>query len=896
MADPPPFTNDTTDQTSLDAGQSTRQGKTWPDQLSGVPFDYPLNLPKDTRPEGAAHEPKPPSAVPDSVGGYEILEILGRGAMGVVYKARQPGLNRIVALKMILSAEHASHRELARFRIEAEAIAQLQHPNIVQIYEVGDEDGRPFFSLEYVEGGSLQKMIAGTPQPSREAAQLVETLARAVCFAHQRGIVHRDLKPANILLVSGGVVSGEWSGATTHHSPLTTHQPKITDFGLAKRLEQASGQTHTGNILGTPNYMAPEQAEGKVHEVGPLSDVYALGAILYELLTGRPPFQAASLLDTLHQVRTQEPVAPTHLQPRISRDLQTICLKCLEKQPARRYASAGELAEDLRRYLAGEPIKARPVRGPERLWRWCRRNPKVALLSAGGALAVVVWAVTASVLLVQLQEEKAETDRQRQQADRNAQIAVQKQKLAEENQLKAIKTGEAAIARVIKLGEFLQMRLRLARPATPELRRLRKDWIAKLKVEMTGLAADLASTRMSSYAQPAAAQQLGDLFRRLGLSREAMAQFQKAYDAIKVIARERPDDDKAQANLAAMVRFMGDMALELNGDGIADLVFQRQALQIHERLLARWRPGSPYSQMQLKVFMAQDHCRLGQLELELGHPQTADRHVQKCFQIRMAWVKAEPRSAMALSYLAEAYVGLGSVAWRRGAGAAADKAFGEAARFTELLARQNRHDLSFHADLALIYGAWGDAQLRLGRRRDARTNFARSLAAIQTALGSGAEDYAARQTLLAEAHERMGAACARDGQAAQAAEHYTQALRSRQELIESDESNLTAQSAYLVTLAHLGKHAEASRRTEALRQQAPQSIPLAIRAARCYAVCAAGAAMSDLSKNYAARALTTLEAAVRAGFRDPALLRTDPDLAGLRGEPAFRNLVTRLEP
>lgn len=332
---------------------------------------------------GGATEPGVAGLVP----GYDILGELGRGGMGVVYRARQRSLNRLVALKMILAGSHAHPEELARFRTEAEAVAHLHHPNIVQIHEIGEYEGLPYFSLEFVEGGSLAQAVAGTPQAALKAAGLVETLARAVHHAHERGIVHRDLKPANILLTADGTV-------------------KITDFGLAKRLDDPGGPTRAGAVLGTPSYMAPEQAEGRLGTIGPATDVYALGAILYNLLTGRPPFLGESAWETVNQVLANDPVPPSRLQPRIPRDLETICLKCLAKAPHQRYAGALELAEDLRRCANREPIRARPAGRIERGIKWARRKPVAAML-VGVSVLFFVALIGAGALYVRSQQQEA---------------------------------------------------------------------------------------------------------------------------------------------------------------------------------------------------------------------------------------------------------------------------------------------------------------------------------------------------------------------------------------------------------------------------------------------------------------------------------------------------------
>jgi formylglycine-generating enzyme required for sulfatase activity len=354
----------------------------------------------------------PPTPIPDGsmafpeVSGYTVLGVLGRGGMGVVYKAEQAGLRRMVALKMILHGDHVGDDERRRFQAEAEAIAALQHPHIVQVYEVGEHNGLPFFSMEFCPRGSLEGKLDGTPWEPERAAALVQTLAGAVQAAHQAGLVHRDLKPGNVLLAADG-------------------SPKVTDFGLVKRLDVA-GQTQSGAVVGTPSYMAPEQAGGNSKDIGPAADVYALGAILYELLTGRPPFKAATPVDTVLQLLSVEPVPVRRLQPNTPRDIETICLKCLAKEPHRRYAAATALAEDLRRYQAGEPIQARPAGRLERTVKWARRRPALAALLGVTVLAFVALTVLSANLAVA-----------RNDAEHQALIAIGKEQEARQEAEKA---------------------------------------------------------------------------------------------------------------------------------------------------------------------------------------------------------------------------------------------------------------------------------------------------------------------------------------------------------------------------------------------------------------------------------------------------------------------------
>ncbi|MBM4097882.1 MAG: hypothetical protein FJ261_14045 [Planctomycetes bacterium] len=397
-----------------------------------------MRLPGELSSAGRTAPPSQSAGTSDSqfsLPDYEILSELGRGAMGVVYRARQKGLNRIVALKMILSGGLAGPREIVRFMTEAEAVAAIDHPNIVRIFHVGSHAGTPFFSLEFVTGGSLDSRINKTPQDPAQSARMVSQVARGMAHAHRRGIVHRDLKPANILIAPP-------EGADPAKLPLAAFTAKVGDFGLVKKIDDDSGLTREGAIMGTPSYMAPEQARGLNNQVGVPADIYAIGGILYDLLTGSPPFRGATVMNTIQQVIGREPVSPRQLVETIPADLATICLKCLEKDPQKRYSTADALADDLDAFLENRPISARPAGRIEKAWKWCRRNPGpalavgalaallVALASAGG-LAALAYRARSEAATAQAEKDQAEAEASRKAREDAETIAISEGKARE---------------------------------------------------------------------------------------------------------------------------------------------------------------------------------------------------------------------------------------------------------------------------------------------------------------------------------------------------------------------------------------------------------------------------------------------------------------------------------
>jgi tetratricopeptide (TPR) repeat protein len=555
------------------------------------------------------------------VPGYEILGELGRGGMGVVYKARQLRLNRLVALKMILAGDHAAPETALRFLAEAESVARLHHPNIAQIYASGECDGRAYFEMEYLAGGSLADRLGATPWSARESARLIETLARAIDHAHRLGIVHRDLKPANILLTTDGT-------------------PKIADFGLAKCLDTQTGLTRSEWIVGSPSYMAPEQAGQSAKTIGPAADVYSLGAILYEMLTGRPPFQAATVLETLEQVKLADPITPARLRRKLPRDLVTICLKCLEKAPERRYATAAALADDLRRFDAGEPIRARPVGWHERLWRWCRREPAVA------AFAVALCAALLGVAIQWFRAEShlGEAVRQSILAQGHLKDALAQRALAEANAGKEVEAGRRA-----------EKRFDVAMKALGHIEEITKDSALLREPRLEGLRARLLQTELDFYtelqaslaqdASPGARSKLSDAYASAGLvalelgrHEQALAAYRRSLALIERTATSAASDLELRFARARSHTKIG-FALREMGRTADALQSYDDARSIQERL-ARENPGVARYWEVLSWTLS----NLGLIQVELARPSEAIRLHRQATAIHQDLLGRDPQN------------------------------------------------------------------------------------------------------------------------------------------------------------------------------------------------------------------------------------------------------------
>ena len=855
----------TTDLSS--AGSATSRPGPTPDDRATADKDAPTaTYDPALRPTAPDPGSKLPATPRSAVPGYEVLGELGRGGMGVVWKARHLALDRVVALKMILAGAHAPPALLARFRDEARAVAKFQHPHIVQIFEVGEFAGLPYFSLEYVDGGTLSKKIAREPQPPRYAAGVAETLARAVQYAHDRNIVHRDLKPGNVLLAADGT-------------------PKLTDFGLAKQVEAESTTTQSGQIVGTPSYMAPEQAEGRP-DVGKPADVWALGGILYDLLTGRPPFAGSSVLDTLEMVRTREPVSPGQLAAHVPRDIETICLKCLQKDPARRYASAGDLADDLRRFLDGRPIVARPVPAYERAWRWAKRNRAVAGLGSLAALLLVATAVTGTTFAVVFDIQKGKERKAKEQAE-------ERRKEAEAANTARRETNTPMVKMVRQVSIFLDDELRGKASLAPLRKRV-------LELVIAGFADMRAAT--AKYPNPPEERtdgvnytRLADVMLRAGEVTAAGELVEKAAAILEKTARDYPDDPVHVRNLAAVTNTRADVALRL-GDAAKARELYAEALKLRERWAA-WPADHPLANpVAARHTVAQSHFLIGKVELELGDPAAAALSLAAA-EREYAALPADYPGLREKQERTEVWDRQGDAALALGKPDEARKHYRASLDAREGFRARFPGDPGLARNAALARLTLSDFALTAGGDPAAAFAGAAEAVALLAPLHRADPDSLTLAHDLSVARYKLGGAALKltafgglFGPAV-AADQFAEANRLRATLAEVDRRDTQAQVDWMLSLGRFGKAADARAVGWLVVRQAAGDRRLLFHAACGYAVAAGGAADPAEAERCRARAVAVLRDLVARGWKDRHALEHDPDLDAVRADPAFRKVV-----
>jgi serine/threonine-protein kinase len=691
---------------------------------------------------------------PRTLGKFQLIEMLGAGSFGAVYKARDTQLGRLVAIKIPRGGSLGTAEERQRFLREAKSAAQLKHPHIVPVHDIVHDSGITYLVSDFIEGHTLAQLMAQRRPGHKEAAELLASVADGLQYAHDQKIVHRDIAPKNILIDAAG-------------------RPFITDFGLARRDEGSMAVTLEGQVLGTPAYMSPEQASGQSAKVDGRSDVYSVGVILYEMLTGTPPF-SGSVRMVLHQVIHDEPRLPRRLSERVPHDLETICLKCLHKQPARRYASAGALADDLRRYLRGVPITARPVSRAERAWRWCRRNPVVATLAVGLLLAAAGLAVG----LVVVNAEKVRT----------------RQALAAESE--ALKRSQASEK---SASEQRQLALKTVRQVVDDIHARLKDRPGHAELRKALLAQALAGLQDVARAADTAAQvdhatiwvyfELGDLFLFIeeGGTAQAKKQYERAHELSRQLVDLDPGNAEAQRDLAISYDKLGNVQMQL-GDSKAALAAYQQSLAVNERL-ARAEPQSEQAQRGLAV----SYCNLGDARIQLGDSQAALAAYKQGLAGFERLARANPQSTQAQRDLSLCHDRLGDV-WLRQLGdpRAARTAYQKSLAVAERLARADPQSTQAQRDLSITYERLGDVQMQLGEKKAALAAYRQSLAVAEPLARADPQNAQARRDL-SVSYEKMAEVQIQLGDRKAALVAYQQSLAGFEPLARSDPQNSQAQ-------------------------------------------------------------------------------------------------------
>ncbi len=814
------------------------------------------------------------------IGDYEILSVLGQGGMGVVYKARQISLNRLVALKMIRNVEFAGEEQLRRFQNEAEAVATLDHAGIVPIYEVGTFEDQRYFSMKLVQGCGLDGKLTELSQDPRAASLSIAAVAEAVHHAHQRGILHRDLKPANILIDDQG-------------------HPHVTDFGLAKRIDEDAGITVAGAIMGTPSYMSPEQALGRTAQVTTASDVYGLGAIFYACLTGRAPFASDSVLNTLHQVRNQAPQPPARFNTKVPRDLEVICLKCLEKDPRRRYASAQDLADDLRRWLQGEPISARPVGPIVRLGMWAKRKPAMAALSAGFIAASIM-----GVIGVTWQWREAVSQRNQASAARDEALVNEKAARKAE--------GEASAARdqaVTARAEAEQNAQIAGRQATLALGTI-QDLVSQVQKGIQGpglydlktalldsalkrvdLVAGIYEKSTSKEATTAAAlMELGKIYRQLGQSEKALKTYLKCLEITKERVKIKNYSDPSRQNLANTYFELAFCSEELNRDMKATLKYNQDGLKLYEDIFNKPKlDDNPIDRKIVRSGLAEAYTRVGVTQYRMGELTAALDNYRKAYNLRRDLAdenKDNPRFRQDLSF---SMMALAETNFRLGNRSLADDFYRSVLEQREAMVKLQPNDLSAIKELGDVFYMIGEFKLRCGDLAAARGHLQNSKERRQDLVNREPRNVLLRRDLSMTLY-RLGNLADLDKKPNEARPFYDASLGVREELAKVSENNDRRQTELMLALAHSTQYQRASELADRFSAGPNVDREQRIFLASCYSQVARStpADKPEQVQTALVKAVEAVKTAVREGFRDRVYLETEPDLEPIRDRVDFK--------
>ena len=835
------------------------------------------------------------SAEPQMIGDYEILSELGRGGMGVVYKARHRTLRRVVALKMILSRGNRSKKTIDRFLSEARAVAHLQHPGIVQIFDIGEHDGLPYFSLEFVEGSDLQQDLDGKPSGPRRAAELVESICRAMHYAHENGILHRDLKPANILLGNDGVA-------------------KITDFGLAKEVDaEGSGETTMGTVMGSPSYMPPEQARGDVDAVSPKSDQYSMGAVLYQMLTARPPFLSDRPFDTVMQVINNEAVTPRELQGSVPGDLETICMKALQKDQDARYEDCGEMADDLRRYLNGEPILAKPVSRAIRVLRWCRRNPKIALPTAVatvfvGLTAIIAswaWMVTAAQA-EQIAQEKDNVVEEKEEADRQRAIAVAQKDQAEQNEALAKRQANLALQNIQYVITDVDQRLK-TQPGMSDLRIAMLEGASKkwneLDVEMTGgVRGEAIPTLM------ALRQLIAVAFTELDKLEDADQEFEKLFK----LGQERVDlkgNDAARTNQAKIAMAWAPVKRRVDSSPAEAMELLNGAIALVEDTLNNPKPeeGSP-SENDIRELLAVIQQNLGVEYLEQGQLAETAKQFEAALK-NMATVLVSIRSADGYEQLDDnakdtltamkqishdkSAVGLAYILMRQGQTERSIELYKEAIAGRREIFDRRQTMLPLKVELAGYLGNYGQSLLWIDDLDGAEPLLDESLRLSNEILQADPEK-AAYKRALTTAQYRMGSLRDMQGERESDAAGLFEACHILRRELNDASSDQKNQVNLMLVSARAGKLEEARKLIDQFGKSEEKDGELHLERARALTQLSRHADEAD-QEALLVEAVEAVQRAVAEGYGDPFRVNAEPDLRPLRDREAFQKALSELK-